>query len=153
MADKKEYIIKQFRYFKAGDSRNSPEADAIWIYSPDVENDEERKHLFSDINGGVVKLGIQGLPGTIFYVNENTLDQGIIIDHTGVYELDLKDKLSKENETIYVACEGEKVLGFLFSIIENIDSRNMKPHRIFFIDDLCVDKNERNKQKLTNYLM
>lgn len=90
MADKKEYAIKQFRYFKAEDSRNSPASNNIWIYSPD-ENDEEQKHLFSDINGGVVKLGIQGLPGTVFYINENTLDQGIIIDHTGVYELDLKD--------------------------------------------------------------
>lgn len=91
MADKKEYVIKQFRYFKAGDSRNSPKSDAIWIYSPDTENGDERKHLFSDINGSIVKLGIQGLPGTIFYINENILDQGIIIDHTGVYELDLKD--------------------------------------------------------------
>ena len=79
MADKKEYVIKQFRYFKAGDSRNSPKSDAIWIYSPDTENGDERKHLFSDINGSIVKLGI------------NILDQGIIIDHTGVYELDLKD--------------------------------------------------------------
>lgn len=91
MAEKKDYMVKQFRYFKAGDSRNFPELDTTWIYSSDIDDASEQKHLFSDINGSVVKLGIQTLPGTIFYINENSLDKGIVVDHTGVYELDLTD--------------------------------------------------------------
>ena len=79
----------------------------------------------------------------------------IFVSGTTKYnEEDLKKKLTNENETIYVAEEDGSVIGFLFSIIQEVNSRNMKPHKIFYIDDLCVDENIRGKhigQKLFEF--
>lgn len=52
----------------------------------------------SDLTGGqllnnynnVIHLGIQTLPGTMFYLNDNG-DIPIIVGTTGIYELDLDD--------------------------------------------------------------
>ena len=127
MAEKKNYIVKQFRYFKAGDDRNIPELDATWMYaSPDENNEEEKKHLFSDLNSSVVKLGIQGLPGTIFHINNNSLDQGIVIDHTGVYELDLTNTTLKLG-TLYF--EPQSLIN-----ISNVDNASL-------IVDILYEKN------------
>lgn len=91
MAENKEFITTQFRYYTAGNDKNYPDNDLIWLYGTDETESIPQKHLLSDINAGVVKLGIQGLPGTRFYLTDNPLDRGIVIDHTGVFELDLTD--------------------------------------------------------------
>lgn len=76
--------IDQLRYYGVNNARNYPndnpeQGKNVWIK-------ESENHLLSNY-GNVIKLGIQGLPGTKFFLNN--LSNGIVIDHTGVYELDL----------------------------------------------------------------
>ena len=79
----------------------------------------------------------------------------IFVSGTTKYnEDDLRKKLGNPGEFIFIAEENDEVVGFLFSIIQEVNSRNMKPHRIFYIDDLCVDKKSRGKhigQKLFEF--
>ena len=92
MAAHNNYQVKQFKYYGAGNlDKNQPENDLIWCYGVDPQEETQQKHLLSDVEGVVVKLGIQTLPGTIFFLNDDPLSSGIIIDHTGIYELDLTD--------------------------------------------------------------
>ncbi len=72
-------VVKQLKYFNINDSRNSP-AGTDWLDSYNLLED-----------GPAIKLGIQALPGTIFHIGSSNLSSGIIIDHTGIYELDLTD--------------------------------------------------------------
>lgn len=82
-------IIKQFRYFGVGNDKNVPDEEPLWINGIIDNTTLEKKNLLSGC-GSAIKIGIQGLPGTIFYLNNNT-PRGIVIDHTGVYELDLRN--------------------------------------------------------------
>ena len=79
----------------------------------------------------------------------------IFVSGTTKYnEEDLKKKLRNPCEFIYIAEENDEVVGFLFSIIQEVNSRNMKPNKIFYIDDLCVDEKVRGKhigQKLFEF--
>ena len=79
----------------------------------------------------------------------------IFVSGTTKYnEEDLKKKLTNPSEQIYVIEEDNKLMGFLFSIIEEVNSRNMRPHKIFYIDDLCVEESARGKhigQKLFEF--
>ena len=55
----------------------------------------------------------------------------------------LKRKI--ENEMIYVAEEDKKVIGHLFLELQSTENNNnMKPLKILYIDDICVDKNHTN---------
>lgn len=38
----------------------------------------------------IIQLGIQTLPGTVFYVGENN-ESTFIVNNTGIYEIELKD--------------------------------------------------------------
>lgn len=49
--------------------------------------------FYKYVDGGIVQLGVQALPGTKFNINSN-LDP-IIIGASGMYELDLSDSSSK----------------------------------------------------------
>lgn len=79
----------------------------------------------------------------------------IFVSGTTKYnEEDLRKKLGKPGEFIFIAEENDEVVGFLFVIIQEVNSRNMKPHKIFYIDDLCVDEKSRGKhvgQKLFEF--
>ena len=58
-----------------------------------------------------------------------------------------KEQLAKkiENELIYVAEENQKVIAHLFLELQSTESNNnMKPLKILYIDDICVDKNHTN---------
>ena len=68
--------IKQFRYYGINFEQNEPVNDLLWLTD-----------LLKDY-GPITKLGIQAPPGTKFYTSNNL---GIIIDHTGIYEIDLRD--------------------------------------------------------------
>lgn len=74
--------VKQFRYFNSASEKNIPSIE---------ENDKWKTNLLAGAYESVIKLGIQTLPGTKFYLNNNRTTEGIIIDHTGVYELDLRN--------------------------------------------------------------
>lgn len=76
--------ITQFRHYGFQNEKNSPNDESIW-----------EKNLFEGYNG-IIKIGIQTLPGVEFSLNQSTNNNKIIIDHTGVFELDL----SKTNAVI-----------------------------------------------------
>ena len=47
---------------------------------------------------------------------------------------------------VFVAVEGEKVLGYSFCIFQEVkDSRILKPLKTLYLDDLCVDQNVRGQ--------
>lgn len=69
--------IAQFVFYGKNSSLNNPKDLDLWKYN-----------LLSKY-GSVSHLGIQGDPGTIFYLN-NSNDNEISIGATGVYELDLE---------------------------------------------------------------
>lgn len=72
--------IEQYRYYGDKESKNQPES----LDLTQLEN----------INGGIVfnypvlQLGIQTLPGTMFYLNGNK--NPVIIGSTGIFEIDLE---------------------------------------------------------------
>ena len=74
--------IKQFRYYGSTDTRNYPEnINNYW-------GTLVRGNLFKT-HSGITHLGIQGIPGTKFYLNNSLFP--ITIGFTGIYELILKD--------------------------------------------------------------
>ena len=55
----------------------------------------------------------------------------------------LADKIEKE--MIFVAVDQEKVIGHLFLELQSTETNNnMKPLKILYIDDICVDKDHTN---------
>ena len=78
--------IGQLRFYGIGNSKNFPIEDTEKHINPWGGVEDKRTNLLSDY-GNAIKIGIQSLPGTKFYLN--SLEDGIILDHTGVYELDL----------------------------------------------------------------
>lgn len=77
--------VMQFRYYKNGDMKNYPL----------VEGDKSAKDAANWISGTVfddyypiIQLGVQGLPGTSFRLNDSITS--IIIGSTGIYELDVE---------------------------------------------------------------
>ena len=77
--------VAQLRYYGMGSEKNVP------LLTDGSEQDlwtgQNNNNLLAGF-GPVIKLGIQTVPGTKFYLN-GALNAPIIIDHTGVYELDL----------------------------------------------------------------
>lgn len=76
--------VHQFRFYAIGNEHNEPTISnasdlVVW----------QDGSLFNDY-GSIVKIGIQTLPGTKFSIGED-LSNTITIDHTGVYELDLRN--------------------------------------------------------------
>ena len=84
--------IMQFRYYKDKNEDNLP-----------PENNQPKNiTMDSLVNGSIfqeylpfTQLGIQALPGTRFYLNNN-IEGPVIIGSTGIYELEL-DGISKIN--------------------------------------------------------
>lgn len=120
---KTNLTIQQFRFYGVDNEKNFPKDDAVWFYGVQ-EDGKNRKHLLSDY-GAALKIGIQGLPGTIFHLNDN-LDDKIILDHTGIYELDLT------NTTTSI-----KTLYFENQSLITIDRVNNTP---LIVDILCYEK-------------
>lgn len=75
----------QFRYYGVNDKNNYPPATVI----PSLYNRLIGGTLLRDY-GLVSHLGIQGIPGTEFYLNGD--EHPIYIGDTGIYEIDLEDK-------------------------------------------------------------
>jgi ribosomal protein S18 acetylase RimI-like enzyme len=68
---------------------------------------------------------------------------------------DLESVLTNELTPVWVAEEKKQVVGYLFGIYEEIkDHKSMTDRKTLYIDDLCVDKDFRNKgigRQLYNY--
>lgn len=77
--------IRQLRYYKENDERNYPQNEKEGFISL---NNLANPFFFSQYMP-VTQLGIQTLPGTKFYLNDNTQRYPIIVGYTGIYELDL----------------------------------------------------------------
>lgn len=81
--------IKQFRYYKEGDSaRNQP-------YTNGGSNDATflnfcNGNVFKNANVyPIIQLGVQTLPGTRMYLNGS--QDPIIVGSTGIYEIDVSN--------------------------------------------------------------
>lgn len=77
-----------------------------------------------------------------------------IKDSTKYTSQELEEIIKDDNRPIYVYVEEDKVLGYIFCVIKDINNNNMVKHRELYIDDLCVLKETRNKgigKKLVEY--
>ena len=80
--------VYQYRYYSDKHKDNNP-------------TDSTLKHF---VSGGalgnnipVVQLGIQTMPGTRFYINDEHKERPIIIGNSGVYEINLNNKTAINN--------------------------------------------------------
>ena len=74
--------IKQFRYYHKDTTKNYPSTEV-------TEANIVSGNIFGG-HGDITHLGIQAIPGTIFYLN-NSYDRPIVIGFTGIYELQLNN--------------------------------------------------------------
>lgn len=79
--------IAQFRYYGENDARNYPNSEIILNF--DLSTRLTKGTLLRDY-GLVSHIGIQGIPGTLFYLNGT--EHPIRIGDTGIYELDLEGR-------------------------------------------------------------
>ena len=75
--------IKQYRYYNDGSTLNSPSGASTSDFSTG-------KIFDSDLIFPVSQLGIQGLPGTKFYLNNNSAHP-MILGVTGIYDLEISN--------------------------------------------------------------
>lgn len=89
--------VKQFRYYNDGNENNQsntyqkPDNQPVNLRAENLTSIGDNNFIISsDIMqeiGRITHLGIQGLPGTKVYINNNR--EPIIIGNLGVFELDL----------------------------------------------------------------
>jgi len=61
-------------------------------------------------------------------------------------ETDLEELLKDENRPIFVGVEEERMLGYCFCILEEVqDNPVLRDVKSLYIDDLCVDETVRGK--------
>ncbi len=69
------------------------------------------------------------------------------IFRTGAQKYDegaLQEILTDETRPIFVAVEGDRVLGYCFCVLRSYDGRDaFTPRQELYIDDLCVDESSR----------
>ena len=71
--------IRQFRYYGIGSEKN---------YPTDLTYGELKAGNIFKNCGAVTQLGIQAVPGTLFYLNNSS--SSIAVGSTGIYELNLE---------------------------------------------------------------
>ena len=81
--------LKQFRFYGNGDERNSPKVKPI--EGTDVVIEDYQTGKIFELEGvfPISQLGIQGPPGTKFYLNGSV--KYITIGISGIYDLDIKN--------------------------------------------------------------
>lgn len=79
--------IKQYRYYGDFNEKNSP----LNIYKENMDASGSKNIFINDSIiqdlGMLTHVGIQGLPGTKIYINQNKTP--ILLGGTGIFELDL----------------------------------------------------------------
>lgn len=83
-----EPLVYQLRYYSADNEKNIPSDPNKWV---GLSNDLTKSQDLLTNYGAAIKLGIQTLPGVRFFISGNNFTDGIIIDHTGIYDLDLRN--------------------------------------------------------------
>ena len=58
---------------------------------------------------------------------------------------ELSALLLDETRPVYVACNGDAVLGYAFCVLEPLPRPSMQPVRTLYIDDLCVSHAARGQ--------
>ena len=101
-----EPIVKQLRYYGFDNALNVPQEDNSWM---NLSTDGVNKADLLTSFGAAVKIGIQTLPGVRFFINEQSNNDGIIIDHTGVYELDLRNTTTAINNLYFDAASLQRI--------------------------------------------
>lgn len=86
-------VIKQFRYYGASSTENYPE-DVM------TATNLTNGNIF-DGYGSITHLGIQGRPGTRFFLNESP-QYPIVLGDTGIYELNLEG----HGQIYYISFDG-----------------------------------------------
>lgn len=84
--------VVQFRYFRDYEIKQEIEGSESLSKNYPVTlsaNDLYAGKIFEKYTP-ITQIGIQGLPGTIFYLNDRTKQNPIILGYTGMYELDLE---------------------------------------------------------------
>ncbi|MBP3337418.1 MAG: GNAT family N-acetyltransferase [Clostridia bacterium] len=91
------------------------------------------------------------------YGINNLLKQVLSVHHEGRPDLfkgnakkytddELLDIINDDKKPIFVATEGENVLGYAFCVyVQHIDNNILTDIKTLYIDDLCVDENARGK--------
>lgn len=69
------------------------------IIDPNVTTIEGFNSIFNDKS--ITQLNIQALPGTLFFINDNS--NQIIIGNTGIYEINLEGFNSKINSLTFLS--------------------------------------------------
>ena len=97
-------LMKQYRYFGENSSDFSIGTETVTVdkittnqhylnhflsNTPDTKRSTLISGEFLNISGPIIQLGIQTLPGTSFFLNQNM--ESIIVGMSGIYELDLTD--------------------------------------------------------------
>ena len=112
--------IMQFRYYGDGNSKNYPQdITANLLKSGDIFTKYDCYPI--------IELGIQTLPGSMFYLN--SANTSIKIGSTGIYELDL---------------EGYTVIDRLAFDQDSLKLISNNPSSYLLVDIIC-DKQEVNK--------
>lgn len=61
-------------------------------------------------------------------------------------ETQLKEIICDESKPIFVAADGDKILGYAFCIFQKHENDNILTDiKTLYIDDLCIDENSRGK--------
>ena len=116
--------VYQFKYYGSDSTKNEPEGNA-WI---GLSSDATKSSDLLAKYGAAVKIGIQTLPGIKFYISDSNLSNGIIIDHTGVYELDLRNTTTAISNLRFDAAS--------LSRIDEVDNASL------IVDVLCNSTND-----------
>lgn len=68
-----------------------------------------------------------------------------IKDSTKYTSKELEEIIKDSSKPVYVYEEDNKVIGYIFCVIKDVNNNNMIKHKELYIDDLCVLKEYRNK--------
>lgn len=84
-------VVKQYRYYEDGHLDNRPfNLSYQELTGINDQNQYSEDRLFF-INKAIYQLGIQAIPGTMFYINDS--DNPCIVGITGMYEIPIDSKL------------------------------------------------------------
>ncbi len=88
---------------------------------------------------------INDLLSQVLEIHANIRPDLFIHGTTKYTESQLSKMITDDNKPIYVAVnEKDEVVGYAFCVIENqAASSSVKPFKSIYIDDLCVDQNQR----------
>lgn len=77
-------------------------------------------------------------------------------DYKKYTEQELEEILLQEQRPVFVAVDGETLLGYAFCVFQQPQGNNMQLVRTLYIDDLCVDEKNRGQhvgKQLYDYVL